>query len=157
MINKIIIHHTGGSYKACYVDKQCYHYIIQGDGTIVTGVYKPEDNINCKDGKYAQHTYLGNTGAIGVAVACNYKYSMFDKTSTPYPLNKKQYSSLINLIVELIRKYNIKLNDVTTHYMHDKQKNIKQGKSDITYLPWEPNISPNKVLARIREDISILL
>lgn len=153
-IKRIIIHHTGGTYKANSTDKNCYHYIIENDGTIVKGVYKIEDNINCQDGKYAAHTKLGNTGSIGIALACNKDYTINNKVnSTGYPPTIIQYRALIKLCVELMKKYQIDIKQVWTHYEWDKYKKIKQGKSDITYLPFFNTLGPDDILNRIKTDI----
>jgi len=157
-INKIIIHHTAGTYFANETDKRHYHYLILGDGTIINGRFSPEANIPpLVDGLYAAHTYLGNSNAIGIALCCNYNFDLNNTKATAWPITQVQYNKLIPFIAELMRVYNIKLSNVTTHYWHDKCKGIKQGKVDITYLPWEPSIKPNKIIYKIREDISKLI
>mgnify|MGYP003620530055 FL=1 len=60
-LDKIIIHWTAGAPVPNAVDKEHYHFIIDQEGKAHIGNYKPEDNINCKDGKYARHTGGGNT------------------------------------------------------------------------------------------------
>lgn len=151
---KIIIHHTAGTYTANICDKEHYHYIIEGTGQIVKGNYSIHDNDNCKDGKYAAHTYLGNTKSIGIALACNHKFNLSNpKNSTMYPITILQYRSLIKLCQRLKREYNVQLSNIYTHYEFDKSKNIKQGKIDITYLPHRPDIKPDEVLKQIRYDI----
>lgn len=59
---KIIVHWTAGGYTPNSVDLKHYHYLIDGNGNVNHGIYKPEDNLNCNDGKYAAHTGGGNTG-----------------------------------------------------------------------------------------------
>ena len=68
-MKRIIIHWTAGSHKASSVDKEHYHMIVNGDGTVVNGDHKIEDNLSTADGVYAAHTKGANTGAIGVAMA----------------------------------------------------------------------------------------
>ena len=65
---KVILHWTAGTNQPCSTDYEHYHYLINKDGIIVKGKYTPEDNLNCTDGKYAQHCGGGNTGAIGVSM-----------------------------------------------------------------------------------------
>lgn len=68
MTKRIILHWTAGTNYPNTTDLQHYHFLIDKDGKVYNGVYTPEDNLNCYDGKYAQHTGGGNTGSIGIAV-----------------------------------------------------------------------------------------
>lgn len=154
-MKRIIIHHTGGSYEPNPVDKKAYHFLVQEDGFIQDGVYKPEDNENCNDGKYAQHTLKGNTGSIGVACCCNFNYSMkAPETSTKYPLTQKQFEATCKLCATLCKKYKINVNSIYTHYEFDILHNIKQGKSDITYLPFRPDLKPSQIAPYFRAKIN---
>lgn len=126
---RICIHHTGGTNKPNAVDKKAYHFLIDGEGNIHKGVYEPEDNIDCTDGKYAQHCGLGNTGCIGVAYCGN-------KAGGKYPLTRKQLEAGFKLIAELVKKYNIEISHkkVYTHMEYDKVVTFN-GKIDIDNLP----------------------
>ena len=152
-MRRIIIHHTGGTYKANNVDKKAYHYIIEGDGTIVKGDYLVHDNEDCTDGKYAAHTYKGNTGSIGIAVACNYGYTISNPRACKFPLTFKQYQTLIKFTKRLMKQYGIGLGDVWTHYEFDRIRHISQGKSDITFLPHLSSLKPYEILNQIKLDI----
>lgn len=139
-MKRIIIHWTAGSYQPNTTDYEHYHYLINGDGLVINGKYKPEDNLNCYDGKYAAHTGGGNTGSIGVAMCGMLKYSSLKGiSSTKYPLKKTQCERCFKLIAELSKKYDIPITNQTvmTHYEFG-QKNPKTssfGKIDITVLP----------------------
>ena len=67
-MKRIIIHWTAGTYQPNNTDFEHYHYLVNGDGMVINGKFKPEDNLNCNDGKYAAHTGGGNTGSIGIAM-----------------------------------------------------------------------------------------
>lgn len=67
-MKRIILHWTAGSYQPNHTDFEHYHYLVNGQGLVIEGKYKPEDNLDCTDGKYAQHTGGGNTGSIGVSI-----------------------------------------------------------------------------------------
>ena len=67
-INKIILHWTAGKYKPNGIDRIHYHFLFDDMGHKYTGRFKPEDNLNCKDGFYAEHCGGSNTGAIGIAL-----------------------------------------------------------------------------------------
>lgn len=155
-MKRIIIHHTAGAYKPNITDLKAYHFLVDNLGTVHSGVYKPEDNENCKDGKYAAHTYLGNTGSIGVSACCNYGFNLKHKQSL-YPFTLKQFNTICKLCVYLSYKYDIKISNIYTHYGFDKSKGIHQGKIDITYLPWKPDLNPDEVQNYFRQEIRKLL
>lgn len=153
-LEKIIIHWTAGAYYPNATDLNHYHYVINKDGEVKPGKYKPEDNLNCYDGKYAQHCGGGNTGAIGVAY-CG--MAGFKNANNPgkYPLTFKQVESGFKLCAELCKKYNIPINNVMTHYEFGKlhPNTLSAGKIDIIYLPCFPNVKANEIGAFIRQKI----
>lgn len=155
-MKRIIIHHTAGSYIPNSTDKKAYHYLIDNNGRVFDGIFKPEDNENCNDGKYAAHTLKGNTGSIGVAACCNMKFSLSTKSS-PYPLTLTQFNSICRLCASMCKKYKISVDNIFTHYGFDLAHNIKQGKIDITYLPFKPNLNPIQVQNYFRSEIQKLL
>lgn len=126
---RICIHHTAGTYKPNVTDLSHYHFLIDSEGNIHKGKFEPEDNIDCKDGKYAEHCALGNTGAIGVAYCGN-------RGDGKYPLTKKQLEAGFKLCAELVLKYNIMIAPATvyTHMEYDKL-HAHKGKIDIEKLP----------------------
>lgn len=155
-MKKIIIHWTAGTYIPNSVDLQHYHYLIDKYGRINNGIFKPEDNENCYDGKYAAHTGGGNTGAIGVALCGMCGFSSADKLGN-YPINKIQCETVFNLIAKLAKKYNIKITPETimTHYEFG-QKNPKTtslGKIDIVHLPPYPTVKKQDVGDFIRNKV----
>ena len=130
-LNRITIHWTGGVYIPNQVDKNAYHFLIDGEGKVVKGTHKPEDNINCKDGNYAPHTGGGNTGNIGIAVCGMY--------SKDYPIKRIQIEAACKLAAELCNKYGIRITNknVVTHAEFGKQHphTTSNGKIDIVNLP----------------------
>lgn len=142
-MKRIIIHWTGGSYQPNQHEYECYHYLITGNGLTINGKYKPEDNENCYDGKYAQHTGGGNTGSIGIALCGMLNYKEGVPNSTKYPLKFSQCEAAWKKIAEISKKYNIPITSETilTHYEFGKtHPNTKsKGKIDINYLHPYPN------------------
>ena len=123
---------------------------------VFNGVYKPEDNENCNDGRYAQHTGGGNTGAIGVSM-CGMAGFTSPNNVGRYPLTRKQVESMFYFCAKLCKKYNIAITPQTvmTHYEFG-QKNPKTtsfGKIDIVYLPPFPNVARDKIGDFIRDKI----
>lgn len=145
-MKRIIIHWSGGASRPCAEDMAHYHFIINKDGKVFSGKYKPEDNENCKDGKYAAHTGGGNTGSIGVSMCGMYVPHNVDVKKTQFPLTKVQCERCFKLIAELCKKYSIAITDKTvlTHYEFGLKypQSSSGGKIDITYLPPYPEIKP---------------
>lgn len=140
-LSKVCLHWTAGSNKPCDTDLKAYHFLIDSNGRIYPGTHKPEDNLNCKDGNYAAHCGGGNTGCIGISV-CGMAGFNLNKKETKYPLTQKQIETLCCLTAYLTIKYGIiiKENSVFTHYEFDRKKAKPEGKIDITYLPYLPNL-----------------
>lgn len=153
MPKRIIIHHTAGLYQPNSIDTNAYHYLITDTGGIVQGKFTVEDNENCTDGKYAAHTLKGNTGSIGIAACCNIGFSLSKPKATNYPLTSIQFNTICKLCAKMCIKYSINPNMIFTHYGFDKFKGIKQGKVDITYLPFKPELNPDQVQQYFREKI----
>lgn len=153
-MKRIIIHWTAGTNYPNSTDFQHYHYTIDKDGVVKPGKYKPEDNLNCYDGKYAAHTGGGNTGSIGVAF-CG--MLGFKNSNNPgnFPLTFKQVEAGFKFCAELCKKYNIPINNVMTHYEFGKlnPKTTSAGKIDIIYLPCYPNVSASQMGIFIRQKI----
>lgn len=142
-MKRIIVHWTAGTNEVNDVDKQHYHFIVDGDGDVVAGKYKPEDNLSTADGKYAAHTLNCNTGSIGVSMA-----GMLGAIESPfnagkYPLKEKQLAATVKLVADLCKKYNIPVTDKTvlTHAEVQPNLGIKQlGKWDCTRLPFKSEL-----------------
>ncbi len=156
-MERIIIHWTGGVYNPCETDTQHYHYLINSEGRLFKGKYTPEDNLNCYDGKYAQHTGGGNTGSIGISMCGMYVPNNVDIHQTKYPLTKIQCEKMFKTVAELCKKYNIKIssNTVMTHYEFGLKhpSTSSAGKIDIIYLPPYPEITKDKVGDFIRNKV----
>ena len=155
-MKRIIIHWTAGTNQPNSVDYQHYHYMVNSGGLIVEGLYKPEDNENCNDGKYAQHTGGGNTGSIGVAMCgmCGFQNA---KNIGKYPLTKQQCETTFQLCAKLCKKYNIPITPETvlTHYEFGKShpKTSSYGKIDIIHLPAYPEVTQSAMGDCIRNKV----
>lgn len=155
-MKRIIIHWTGGIGKPNQHEKECYHYLIDATGKKHEGIYKPEDNENCYDGKYAQHTGGGNTGSIGVALCGMFNYRNRSDIGIS-PLTKIQCEAAFKLVSELCKKYNIKITPETvlTHYEFGKShpKTSSYGKPDITFLPPYSYLQPDEIGNFVRNKV----
>lgn len=156
MMKRIIVHWTAGTYFPNNTDLEHYHFLIDKNGKVYNGKYKPEDNENCSDGKYARHTGGGNTGSIGIALCGMYGFK--DKNNTgKYPVNKIQCETAFQLIAELCKNYKIKTSSdtVMTHYefgMKNPQTS-SCGKIDIIFLPPYPDIKQEEIGNFIRNSV----
>jgi len=155
-MKKIIIHWTAGASSPCSVDLKSYHYLIDKNGRINYGIFKPEDNENCDDGKYAPHTGGGNTGAIGIALCGMHGFISANNIGS-YPITKVQCEAMFSLVAKLAKKYNIEISsdNIMTHYEFGQKhpKTTSYGKIDIVYLPPYPEITKNKIGDFIRGKI----
>ena len=137
-MRRIILHWTAGTNSPNAHEKQCYHYLIDSKGVVHEGIYKPSDNENCTDGRYAQHTGGGNTGSIGVSVCGCAVPSGTPVSKTKYPLTKVQLEKMFKLTAILCQSYGIvpSVNTVMTHYEFGKKnpKTSSAGKIDLTHL-----------------------
>ncbi len=135
---RVILHWTAGTNVVSSHDKEAYHFIIGGDGSVHDGKHKPEANISTSDGAYAAHTRGCNTGSIGVAVA-----GMFGAREAPfhagaYPIRQVQVDALVRLVADLCRKYGIPVTPRTVLSHAEVQPTlgiIQAGKWDISWLP----------------------
>lgn len=153
-MNKIIIHWTAGAYQPNPTDLEHYHFLIDGEGKKHNGKYKPEDNENCNDGKYAAHTGGGNTGAIGVSMCAMAGFNSAASCGN-YPITPVQLEACFKLCAELCKKYNIPVENVWTHYEFgiNHPDTTSHGKIDIIYLPPYPLVKRNEVGGFIRSKI----
>lgn len=153
-MNKIIIHWSAGAYTPNTTDLEHYHFLIDGEGKKHNGKFKPEDNENCNDGKYAAHTGGGNTGAIGVSMCAMAGFNSAASCGN-YPITPVQLEACFKLCAELCKKYNIPVENVWTHYEFgiNHPDTTSHGKIDIIYLPPYPLVKRNEVGGFIRSKI----
>ena len=153
-MNKITIHWTAGTYQPNTTDLEHYHFLIDGEGKRHNGKFKPEDNENCNDGKYAAHTGGGNTGAIGVSMCAMAGFNSAASCGN-YPITPVQLEACFKLCAELCKKYNIPVENVWTHYEFgiNHPDTTSHGKIDIIYLPPYPLVKRNEVGGFIRSKI----
>lgn len=69
-MSRIIAHWSAGAYRASDLDKEHYHFLVEGSGTVVRGDHTASDRVNTAEDDYAAHTRGCNTGSIDVSLAC---------------------------------------------------------------------------------------
>lgn len=156
-LNKITLHWSGSRNIPNATDMEHYHFLIDNHGLLYKGKYEPEDNINCQDGKYAQHCGGGNTGNIGVAFCGCYVPKGVSVKDTQFPLTQVQLERGFKLCADLCKKYKIPINKdhVFTHYEFGlaHPQTSSAGKIDITYLHSNPTISKDTIGSYMRGKI----
>ena len=158
-MKRIIIHWTAGANKPNTHEKECYHYLVDTEAVVHKGKYTPEDNLDCTDGKYAQHTGGGNTGSVGVAL-CGMFTPQHDRNvrNTKYPITKIEFEKAMLLVAQLCEKYKLPITEKTvlTHYEFGRaHPNTKSAdKIDITYLPCYPKLQAGEIGRFIRSKVS---
>ena len=137
-MKRIILHWTAGTNAVSDLDRRHYHFIIDGDGKVHEGTFRPEDNLDVRDGKYAAHTLNCNTGAIGVAVAAMAGAVERPFNAGRFPITLKQVEALARLCARLCAQYEIPVRRETILSHAEVQPTLKiqqRGKWDITWLP----------------------
>lgn len=155
-MKRILIHWTAGGYYPTDYEKEHYHYLVDKDGKIHKGKFRPEDNEVCKAGKYAAHTGGGNTGSIGIAICAMAGFKNKNNVGK-YPILKKQFESTMELCAKLAIKYglNISSQTVLTHYEFGikNPKTTSSGKIDIIYIPPYPWVCQGEAGSFIRSKV----
>jgi N-acetyl-anhydromuramyl-L-alanine amidase AmpD len=143
MMKRLILHWTAGSNKASSVDLEHYHFIVNGDGSVVKGDHKIEDNLSTADGVYAAHTKGCNGGAIGVAMAGMLGAEGPGKLGK-FPLTKAQWDACMSLVKKLTNQYKIPITKTTVLSHAEVQNNLgvkQNGKIDISFgVPGKPEL-----------------
>ncbi|MBU0644821.1 MAG: peptidoglycan recognition protein family protein [Alphaproteobacteria bacterium] len=138
-MKRIIMHWTAGWGVASNLDREHYHAIVEGDGNVVYGRFRPEDNESTAT-TYAAHTRGLNTGSIGLAMA-----GMVGATEKPFyrgksPINMTQLTTFADIVAEMALTYDIPVTrrTVLTHAEVEPTLGVWQrGKWDINWLPGE--------------------
>lgn len=135
---RIIWHWSAGQHTPSALDREHYHFIIAGDGSVVKGNLPPEANLSTGDGQYAAHTRGCNTGSIGIAVAAMAGAVQRPFSAGRFPITPAQVDALVTLTRELAAKYKIPVTRETVLSHAEVQPTLKiaqRGKWDITWLP----------------------
>lgn len=160
-LERIIVHWTAGGYLPNSTDRSHYHFLTAWDEVnkkpyTQKGKFKPEDNINCYDGRYAPHCGGGNTGSVGWAI-CGMLGFLNGLSTGRFPITREQFEFTCSEIAKFCKQNNIPVTPQTilTHYEFGKAhpKTSSAGKIDITYLPPFPQLKADDIGDFIRDKI----
>jgi hypothetical protein len=137
-MKRVIIHWTAGQYKPSQDDLGHYHFVIDGDGSVISGKLPVEANKAPMGKVYAAHTLNCNSDSIGVAIAAmaGARERPFD--AGPAPIKEIQLDALAELVAGLRKQYGIAISRETILTHAEVQPTLKiaqKGKWDITWLP----------------------
>lgn len=151
-VKLIVSHWTAGGYVASSLDREHYHFLIEGDEEIevvrghhsLTAVKPP-----LVEGKYAAHTLGTNSYAAGVSVC-----SMAGAIESPfnpgkYPMKAAQWGRLVELNALLCKRYGITVGPKTVLTHAEVQVNLgnrQRGKWDIAKLAFDPKYMTAKAV-----------
>jgi hypothetical protein len=153
-LKRICLHWTAGGLTHNATDKEHYHFICAGDGSIHLGKYKPEANgksLTNRD-QYAAHCGGGNSFTIGIAVCGGpkgYKYGTFTQES---------FERACEEMARCCLHYGIAISEdsIYTHYEFGKKHpgTDSSGKIDINQLPWDPKVKADEVGDVLRKKVN---
>lgn len=138
-MDRIVFHWTAGRNMANAGDRQHYHVLIEGDGTLIRGVNIALNAHPLKAG-YAAHTLNCNSGSIGVALC-----GMIGARERPFdpgaePITQAQWDRLPVVMAALCAFYGIPVTPrtVLSHAEVQGTLGIRQrAKWDIARLPFD--------------------
>ncbi len=137
-MKRIIWHWSAGTHTVSELDRQHYHFIIDGDGKVHKGLFPVAANVKPERGRYAAHTLDCNTGSIGIAVAAMAGAVESPFSAGKYPITPAQVDALAALYRDLGRQYGIPVTPETMLSHAEVQPTLKikqRGKWDISWLP----------------------
>ncbi|SNT76698.1 N-acetylmuramoyl-L-alanine amidase [Paracoccus seriniphilus] len=137
-MKRIIWHWTAGSHRASALDRDHYHLLIEGDGTVVYGTRPISANAAPLAANYARHTASLNTDSIGIAVCAMHGAVQSPFSAGQYPITEEQLHQLVRETARLAKGYGIPVSRQTilSHAEVQLTLGVKQaGKWDIAWLP----------------------
>ena len=155
-MRRIVCHWTAGAYNPSENDLMHYHILIDGDGDLHRGTHTIADNESTGDGDYARHTSGLNTRSIGVSVCCMAGARESPFQSGDFPMKRVQWDTMIEVVAQLCRKYNIAITPTTVLGHGEVEKNIgaeQNGKWDPMKLSFASQLTKAQVGSKLRAEV----
>lgn len=160
-MQRIICHWTAGANKASSFDQQHYHILIEDDGKLVRGIPTIAMNEAPPKNGYAAHTLNCNSGSIGVSLCCMGGAIESPFNAGKWPMTKKQWETLVDVLAELCKTYHIPVSDKTILSHAEVQDNLgikQRGKWDYTRLAFDPTIKGARAIGdKLRAEVKAKL
>lgn len=155
---RIVFHWSAGTHTVSALDKEHYHFIVAGDGSLVKGDNDVADNVSIADDRYAAHTRGCNTGAIGVSLACMAGAIEKPFKAGNWPMTRKQWDAGVQVGAELAAFYKIPVQPkfILSHAEVQGTLGIQQaGKWDFTRLAFDLSVVGAKACGdKLRAEIA---
>lgn len=152
-MERIILHWTAGTHRASTLDREHYHVLVEGDGTVVPGTHQIDRNAKPAREPRASHTRNLNTGSIGVSMC-----GMKDAREKPFfagsfPLTQVQWKVAAEVVAELCQRYDIRVTPKTVLAHGEVEAILKVPqlqKWDPLVLPFSPTTPRTQVMDQFR-------
>jgi N-acetyl-anhydromuramyl-L-alanine amidase AmpD len=152
----IVVHWTGGTYRANSVDLGAYHLLVEEDERIRSGTWPIAANMVIRGENYAKHCGGWNTRRIGVAYCA--------ERDAQHPITERQWRAGIRLLAELCDEYRIdpaQPRQLCTHMevwtLHQIRGSTNHTKRDIDRLRFRPELKAADVGPFLRSSVAELL
>lgn len=142
-MKRIIVHWTAGQHKASALDREHYHFLVEGDGTVIEGTFPVAANESTVDGHYAAHTKGCNAGSIGVSMCCMVGARQQPFVAGPAPMTLPQWNAMVGLVARLAVQYRIPVRPDTILSHAEVQGTLgiaQRGKWDISRLAFDAGV-----------------
>lgn len=160
-LHRIHGHWTAGAYGAIKMELRAYNEVIDADGQVYDGQFRPEAQARYQVGKAASHTLHANSGAIGIAIDAMAGANERPFKPGSHPITEAQIDALAERMAFFCAQYDIPVSpwSVLTHSEVQPNLGIRQRwKWDINWLPgMDEPAAPNVVGDRLREMVSARL
>lgn len=146
-MQRIIVHWTAGTHTPSLNDRGHYHVLINGAGELVRGTPPISGNASPQKGMRASHTLNGNTGSIGVSLACMAGAIESPFSSGKWPMTIEQWNALALVLADLCERYAIPIGPKTVLSHAEVQSNLgikQRGKWDIARLSFDLSVKGAK-------------
>ena len=155
-MKRVIVHWSGGAYRASPLDRTHYHILIEGDGKVVAGTSSILQNAAPAREPRASHTLNCNTASIGVAVCCMAGARERPFTAGQFPMTQQQWEVMTEVVAELCVRYRIDVTAATVLAHGEVQATLgiqQRQKWDPLVLPWAPTMPRPDVMERFRSRV----
>lgn len=102
----VVWHWTGGTHQANSIDVQHYHWIVNGDGSVVPGV-SPTRNFHPCPANYGAHTRNLNSGWLAISLSCLGGPGTNENNQGQWPMTKAQADVMVAISAQLAEHYGI--------------------------------------------------
>jgi hypothetical protein len=149
-MKRVVIHWTGGTYTCTALDKQHYHWVIDGDGKVHKANDESKNNRNVKGllkHQYAAHTLGTNSYSIGVSM-CGMAGAT-PKNFGKHPIKRSQWDVMVSHVADRCVHWGIPVTPETVLTHAEVQNTLRipqKGKWDIAVLPWDASIIGSKAV-----------